>query len=168
METNSTSESKYLIKSATTCVLLIGTKSPPAPSIIKLELEQGANKKLIKDVLVNDKTKWHSKILTKLQTNFKVDLSEIYQYDKLIDINIASINYCREKLGINTPMVLSSSLNITTTRSQRLADICKHFNATEYISGGGGKAYLDESIFDCEISYFHPNVPNYYTTLQHI
>ena len=88
--------------------------------------------------------------------------------DKLIDINIASINYCREKLGINVPMVLSSTLNITTTKSERLADICRHFGATEYISGGGGKAYLDESVFDCTISYFHPDVPNYYTTLQHI
>jgi hypothetical protein len=133
-----------------------------------IELEQGANKKLIKDVLVNDKTKWRTKLLTKLQTNFKVDLSEIYQYDKLIDINMASINYCKERLGITTPMVFSSELNINTTRSQRLADICKHFNATEYISGGGGRAYLDESLFDCPVSYFHPEVPNYYTTLQHI
>jgi len=133
-----------------------------------IELEQGANKKLIKDVLVNDKTKWRTKLLTKLQTNFKIDLSEIYQYDKLIDINMASINYCRERLGITTPMVFSSELNINTTRSQRLADICKHFNATEYISGGGGRTYLDESLFDCPVSYFHPEVPNYYTTLQHI
>jgi hypothetical protein len=133
-----------------------------------IELESNANKKLIKDVLVNDKTKWRQKILTKLQTNFKVDLSDIYQYDKLIDINLASINYCKEKLGITTPVVLSSTLNITSTKSERLADICKHFNATEYISGAGGKAYLDESIFDCEVTYFHPNVSNYYTTLQHI
>jgi hypothetical protein len=133
-----------------------------------IELEQGANKKLIKDVLVNNNTKWRSKVLSKLQTNFKIDLSEIYKYDKLIDINLASINYCREKLSINTPIILSSTLNITTTKSERLADICRYFNATEYISGGGGKAYLDESVFDCEVTYFHPNVSNYYTTLQHI
>jgi hypothetical protein len=133
-----------------------------------VELEQNANKKLIKDVLVNDKTKWRSKILAKIQTNFKLDLSDIYKFDKLVNINIASINYCREKLGITTSMVLSSELNITTTRSERLADICRHFNATEYISGGGGIAYLDESVFDCKVSYFHPDVPDYYTTLQHI
>jgi len=133
-----------------------------------VELEQDANKKLIKDILVNDKTKWRSKILTKLQINFKVDLSEIYKFDKLIDINIASINYCREKLNINVPIILSSTLNITTSKSERLADICRYFKASEYISGGGGKNYLDESIFDCKVSYFHPNVTNYYTTLQHI
>jgi hypothetical protein len=133
-----------------------------------IELESDAIKKLIKDVLVNDKTNWRRKILTKLQTNFKVDLSEIYKYDKLIDINMASINYCREKLNITTPIVFSSELGITSTRSQRLADICKHINATEYISGGGGRSYLDESLFDCPVSYFHPEIPNYYTTLQHI
>jgi hypothetical protein len=133
-----------------------------------VELEQGANKKLIKDVLINDKTKWRSKILSKLQTNFKVDLNEVYKFDKLVDINIASINYCREKLDINVPMILSSTLNINTTKSERLADICRHFGATEYISGGGGRAYLDENVFDCKVTYFHPEVSNYYTTLQHI
>jgi len=65
-------------------------------------------------------------------------------------------------------MIRLSELDITSTSSQRLADICKHFNATEYISGAGGSAYLDESLFDCKVSYFHPNVTNYYTALQHI
>jgi hypothetical protein len=65
-------------------------------------------------------------------------------------------------------MVRSSELGIVSLSSQRLADICKHFNATEYISGGGGRAYLDESVFDCKVSYFHPNVTNYYTALQNI
>jgi len=65
-------------------------------------------------------------------------------------------------------MVLSSELNINSVKSERLADICKHFGATEYLSGKGGKDYLDESVFDCKVTYFEPNVPDYYTTLQHI
>jgi hypothetical protein len=133
-----------------------------------VELEQHANSKLIKDVMVSQNPKWKRVILNKLQTNFGVDFSKIYSYNKLVDINISSINYCREKLGITTPMIRLSELDITSTSSQRLADICKHFNATEYISGAGGSAYLNESLFDCKVSYFHPNVTNYYTALQHI
>jgi hypothetical protein len=133
-----------------------------------IELESHANTKLIKDILVSQNPKWKRIILNKLQTNLGIDFSEIYDYDKLVDINLASINYCREKLNITTPIVLSSELKIKSTSSQRLSDICKHFNAKEYISGVGGRGYLDESLFDCKVSYFTPQVSNYYTTLQHI
>lgn len=133
-----------------------------------IELQLSANKLNINEVLVSSNEKWRQTIVSKLKTNFKKDLSEIYKFNRLVDINMASINYCRKHLGITTPMVFSSDLEIKTTSSQRLADICKHFNATEYISGAGGKDYLDESVFDCKVSYFYPEVPNYYTTLQHI
>ena len=133
-----------------------------------IELEQHANSKLIKDVMVSSNPKWKRTILNKMQINFKEDFSDIYSYEKLVDINISSIEYCRTKLGILTPMVRSSELGISTTSSQRLADICKHFNATEYISGAGGVDYLDESVFDCKVTYFKPQVSNYYTALQNL
>jgi len=133
-----------------------------------ITLEKHANKHLIKDVLVNNQIDWKSSIIKKLNQKFETDFSSVYNYDKLVDINLASIEYCRTALNINTPMVLSSTLNINTTSSQRLADICNHFGATEYLSGKGGKNYLDESVFNCKVTYFEPNVSDYYTTLQHI
>lgn len=131
-------------------------------------LEPSPNKKLIKDIYVNNHPKWKRTILSKLQTTFKIDFSEVYNYEKLIDINIASIEYIRNQLDIKVPMVLSSTLNIQSQGSQRLADICEYFKATEYISGAGGKSYLNTSIFNCNVSFFQPNVDNYYTALQHI
>ncbi len=133
-----------------------------------VELERHANKKLINEIYVSDNMQWKIKIIKKLQQNFHVDMSKIYQYEKLIDINIASIQYCKDKLNITTPIVYSSSLNINSVSSQRLAEICKQLNATEYISGIGGKQYLDENIFTCPVTYFVPDVKNYYTTLQYI
>jgi len=133
-----------------------------------VEVEPKANTKLINQVSVSSNTKWKRIILNKLQTNFKKDFTEVYKSERLVDINIASIEYCRQALNITTPMVLSSELGISTTSSQRLADICRHLQATEYISGAGGRAYLDESVFDCAVSYFTPQVSNYYTTLQFI
>jgi hypothetical protein len=131
-------------------------------------LESHPNRKLIKDIHVSPDPKWKKIIITKLKNNFGIDFSDIYNQDKLIDINLKSIAYCRDGLKIDTPLLLSSELNIQTSSSQRLADICRHFNATEYISGAGGTSYLDETLFDCKVSYFKPNLSNYYTALQHI
>ena len=42
----------------------------------------------------------------------------------------------------------SSQLGIPGSSSQRVADICSFLNATQYISGHGGKRYLDHDLFD--------------------
>ena len=123
---------------------------------------------MINELKVSKESKWKRVLLSKLKTNFKKDFTDIYLHSKLVDINLASIEYCRQALGITTPMILSSDLDIKSNSSERLAEICKELGATEYISGAGGKAYLDESVFDCRVSYFKPEVSNYYTTLQHI
>ena len=135
---------------------------------ITISLEKKAHHKLIKDVKTNDTFNWRERIVKQLFTNFNIDFSNIYSNSNLVDINLNSINYCRQKLNIDTPLVLSSTLNIKTKGSQKLSDICNKLNATEYISGQGAKKYLDESIFNCKVSFFEPKVTNYYTTLQHI
>ena len=58
--------------------------------------------------------------------------------------------------------------NISTSGSQRLADICFNVNATEYLSGLGGKKYLDKSKFKCKVSYHTPSLNNYYSIVQNI
>ena len=119
----------------------------------------------INEISVSESPGWKRKILAKLQQNFKFDFTKIYDNDKLLEINMNSINFCRNKLNIDTPLVYSSTLGIESNKSDRLADICREFKATEYVSGSGGKNYLDESKFDCKVSYFNVKVENYYTTL---
>ena len=104
----------------------------------------------------------------KIQQNFNLDTSNIYSHNKLIDINMESIMWAREKLNIDKPMILSSDLSIKTKSTQRLVDICNKVGATEYISGQGGKNYLDENLFKCKITYLELNLPNYYTIIQNI
>lgn len=133
-----------------------------------VQVEPKASSKLIKNVKVSEENKWRKVIISKLQTNFKIDFSYIYDNDLLVDINLASIQFCREQLDISTPLIKSSELNISSSSSNKLADICRELKATEYISGMGGRAYLDESVFDCAVSYFAPQVSNYYTTLQYL
>ena len=97
-----------------------------------------------------------------------IDTTQIYSYNKLIDINMASIKWAMEQLNINVPLVYSSNLSISTKGTQRLVDICKKLKATEYISGTGGKSYLKENLFNCKIKYFTPKINNYYSVLYNI
>jgi len=132
-------------------------------------VEKKANSKLIKDVYVAKDFGWKKKLLKQMYYNFKEDFSDIYEHEKIIDMNIDSIEYCRKKLNINNKIINSSELNINGVKSERLSNICKELGATEYISGPFGKNYLDISFFDnIRVSYFEPNIKNYYTTLVYL
>ena len=50
-------------------------------------------------------------------------------------------------LNLTTYTVNSSAIKKSSDRSQRLLDICKHLDASCYVSGISGKEYLDENIF---------------------
>lgn len=131
-------------------------------------VESDSYKKYIKDVITMD-TNWRLSLLRKLKQNFKYDLEYVYSHKKLIDINMESIYWCMRKLSINTPIIKSSELNINTIGTQRLIDICTVLNGTEYLSGQGGKKYLDESLFsDITLTYVNVDVPNYYSSLYNI
>ena len=142
-----------------------------------IPLEKKPHHKKIKDIKTNDTTEWRDKIVKQFLRNHTLisnlryeilNLRDIYSSSNLIDINLASIDLCRKKLNIDTPLLLSSELNIKTKGSQKLSDICNELNATEYIRGQGAKSYLDESIFKCKVSFFKPNIKDHFTTLQHI
>ena len=69
-----------------------------------ITLQQHPNKYLIKDVEVNSELNWRPALINKLKQKFNKDFSEIYSHNKLIDINVASIEYCRKELGITTQL----------------------------------------------------------------
>jgi hypothetical protein len=129
-----------------------------------VQVEKEATKKLINEVNIVEGP-WRKKTIRKIQQNFNIDVSDIYSYNKLIDINMASIVWARKKLNIDKPMILSSTLSIKTKSTQRLVDICNKIGATEYVSGMGGKSYLDESLFNCPVVYFQPKCKNYYSVV---
>ena len=82
----------------------------------------------------------------------------------LIDLNLNPISYFLKILEINTTTIKSSELKITKTKTQRLVDICAQLNASCYISGIGGKNYVDESLFknsDIKLTYENSIHPNY-------
>ena len=80
-----------------------------------------------------------------------------------------SIEYCRNILNINTPIVYASDLNVNGTKSELLANIVKNLKGTTYLSGPSGKDYLNKEYFkDIKVDFFEPKVENYYSTLYNI
>jgi len=59
------------------------------------------------------------------------------------DFNINLINEIVKALRIETPVILSSEMNVTGKKGDLLLDICKNLNATTYVSTAGSAVYLD-------------------------
>ncbi len=82
---------------------------------------------------------------------FEPALAEIFdaRWDRLSDLNVKLIEFCREALGIRTPMLASSSMNITGSKSDMVLNLCREAGADVYLSGhGASKTYLDVAAFE--------------------
>jgi hypothetical protein len=61
----------------------------------------------------------------------------------LSQLNIHMIKGLMSMLGIEKPLVLSSSLGVDGKATELLINICKEVGADVYLSGTGGREYLD-------------------------
>tara|TARA_B110000196_G_scaffold57833_1_gene47912 strand:+ start:9 stop:692 length:684 start_codon:yes stop_codon:yes gene_type:complete len=66
----------------------------------------------------------------------------------LFDINYDTLMKTLNWLDLKINIVLSSTLNIAGSGTERLVNICKILDSNEYVSGIGGKRYLDENLFN--------------------
>ena len=81
---------------------------------------------------------------------YKVFLDSLYKkrWNLLFDLNLQILKKVFDWLDIKTEIILESELDVTGTSSKRLLNICKKLGADTYISGIGGKTYLDEKLFE--------------------
>lgn len=85
--------------------------------------------------------------------------SDSGRYGDLQEFNEYGIFYLKEKLGICTDIVRASELDLRPDlrSTELLIDILETLGADTYISGLGGKNYMDESQFsmkNIELKYF--------------
>ena len=129
----------------------------------------------IKEIKIDNTSKWNEKHKKGIFLNYKKanwfkqywdELEKIYdeKYEYLIDINMKLINFVIKKLQIQTKIIFSSELNISSVKSQKILEICEAVNAETYISGVGGKDYLKVEDFaskDIKVKFQHFNHPKY-------
>jgi len=115
----------------------------------------------LNEVQISYDTNWNIKHIKAIELNYQKTpyfsnywdpIKKILEkkWSKLIDLNLALIEFINQELNITTKIIRSSNLKIDSVSSQRLVDICKKLDGTTYLSGEMGVDYLDEEIFQKE------------------
>ena len=100
----------------------------------------GARFQKINEAFIDNAQDWKKKHLKSILLNYakapffnqyKEDLRRIYtaSYRKLIEVDVAIIDFLKTQLRINTPIVLSSTIAARDGRNEKIIDICRYVNA---------------------------------------
>lgn len=128
----------------------------------------------IRDVEVNDESGWRRKHVKSLRQAYGkashgknildtvTPIIEDTAKTKLQDISISIILAISSQLDIRCNTQRSSDIETTGKRSDRLVDMCRHFEATRYLSPQGAKQYIEddgrfkEANIEVEYQQFEP------------
>ena len=71
------------------------------------------------------------------------------RWDRLLDLNLATLEFVREAFEIRTPLRLSSQMRSEGARSELLLNLCRELGpGTTFLGGmGGSRRYLDQDAF---------------------
>lgn len=121
-------------------------------------ISKGLGRQKICDVKVNNDTDWQKKHWRSLKSCYQRApffkehyhfFERVYfaKWEKLIDLNIHIIKYLLKELNIKIPLYYESKIGTSPKATDRIIKICKKLKADTYLSGIGGKAYLEEAKF---------------------
>ena len=144
----------------------------------------GGYPRIINQTKINNKLKWQEKIRNVLDAYYKG--SEFYEYYKgfrdiifkqewysLIDLNMVSINYLLNEFTRKKDITFHrlSFFDVSSDPTQRIIDLCIELGCDTYLSGTGGKNYLDEESFsenNIKLIYNEYKPPDYFSILHHM
>jgi len=138
-------------------------------------ISKGEGRQKISEVKIDNGIAWQRKHLASLRTSYAraAYFKDYYSYFEevlgrqwvyLKDLNIEIINFILKKLSIDTSIAFESDLDVVTMSTQRIIDICQKLKADAYLSGSGGKDYLEEELFlkaDLKLIYQKFDHPRY-------
>ena len=121
-------------------------------------ISKGMGRQKICDVRIDNSSDWQKRHWRNLKTwygraeffkDYFVFFEEVYaeRWEKLIDLNVHIINFILKEFKITTPVYYESELNIIAQKTDRIIEICKRLKADAYLSGTGGRNYLEENKF---------------------
>ena len=125
---------------------------------IIVPVKKNQTHKKIRDVEINNKIEWRDESYKKLCESY--DTSKFFmiykdyfeglynkEWKNIFELNFETIKQILHWLDIKVEIVVESKLNISGQSTQRLIEVCKKLNAETYVSGIGGKQYLNEKLF---------------------
>ena len=115
---------------------------------IKIENNIFWQKKHMRSIIVSYEKADHFK-------NYREFFEEVYnvntKWEKLHDLNVKTLLFFMEQLNIDIPFYFSSELlknHSPVMGTERLVEICKELDAKIYLSGIGGKDYIEKKLFE--------------------
>lgn len=132
-------------------------KTPQGEIKLKVPVEQHLGD-LICNVRTKDELKWKEKHLKTLKMNYaKAPFFDatypgfenviLSHNGSIAELNMAINRYICKGFGIQTRILKSSDMQISSVREKRVIDICLAVGGTEYLSGNGAMVYQTESHF---------------------
>lgn len=110
------------------------------------------------DVQINNDILWrdmhwkkiyHSYANTRYFKKYENFFKSIYEkeWTSLFELNLETLQKTIDILGIKVKIIKSSELNVAGASTEKLVNLCKAVGADTYVSGTGGRNYMDENLF---------------------
>ena len=110
------------------------------------------------EVRVNNSIPWREEHWKKISYSYKNAkgfplyggyFETLYRKDHalLFDLDLETTRQVLKWLGIKVEIMLESELGVDSEGTGRLVDLCEAAGADTYVSGPGGRAYMDGSLF---------------------
>ena len=126
---------------------------------INVPIKKGHQSLPIMDVKINNEIPWKKINFKKVCAGYnKAKFFHLYkdffenlykkEWNNIFDLNFETIKQVFVWLNIKTKIVIESELDVSGPPTERLVMVCKKLGADTYISGIGGKKYLDEKLFE--------------------
>lgn len=117
------------------------------------------SKSLIYEVQIDSKAPWQRKHWNMLMSNYsRAPYFDMYgpelqqllarEWSNLCELNITLIRWVMDALDINKPILYSSALEVGGSKTDLNINICKAVGADVYLSGPGGRNYMDLTAFE--------------------
>lgn len=153
-------------------------KTPQGAHWLTVPVRQQLGQKIV-DVKIDNSVDWRRKHWQTLSQCYgKAVAFETYKKDmqawfegewaSLSDLNAEVISTIMRWMGVRTPIIKSSQMTAGGSASELVLNLCHEVGATQYLSGLGGKNYLDEDAFrqaGIEIVYSPALLPTAYPQL---
>ena len=128
-------------------------------SRISVPIKKGQKFFEIRNVEINNDQPWAEKNWDLIHKSYndspffdlyKTTLNSVFKkkWNLIFDLNFYTLKKVLEWLNIKTEIILDSELDVGGKSSEHLLNICKKLGATKYLSGPGGRDYLNEKIFE--------------------
>ncbi len=125
-----------------------------APHWLTVPVLQRSQKECIAEKMIDTRQDWDATHLETLRRAYgaaaTAPLRAIYQtpWERLVDLNEATLHFLRGAFGIHTPLVNSSELGVQGAKSELVLNLCKAVGARGLLVGlGGSRQYLDREAF---------------------